>query len=239
MKNRIQLTFDHILKRFGYVRATTVRPEIIEASPAVVFLDNGKVIFPTPTDKNGRPIQFEPGVSYIVSRKGRWRRRRTFKDKPEPNDDVSPGVPETAGSVEKHQPYVPTEHQAEYSRLYRRWVRMMSGCYDPNHSDYHLYGARGVTVSEEWKEFDQFKADLIALGNEPFNRVLALSDPHKPFGPHNIRFLEGSLFRKLEAADVVEIRSSGETTVAAAKRYGVSQTVISKIRRRLIYREIP
>lgn len=34
--------------------------------------------------------------------------------------------------------------------LYRKWVNMKSRCYNPNVHDYESYGARGITVCDEW-----------------------------------------------------------------------------------------
>lgn len=35
--------------------------------------------------------------------------------------------------------------------LYRTWANMITRCYYPNSVSYHNYGARGVTVCNEWK----------------------------------------------------------------------------------------
>lgn len=36
--------------------------------------------------------------------------------------------------------------------IYYTYFAMMSRCYNPNYSSYPLYGAKGVTVCEEWKK---------------------------------------------------------------------------------------
>lgn len=43
---------------------------------------------------------------------------------------------------------------------YHSWAGMIARCTDPNHSDYRLYGGRGVTVSERWLDFSNFLADM-------------------------------------------------------------------------------
>lgn len=45
-------------------------------------------------------------------------------------------------------------------RELRRWVNMLSRCYDPTHQKYKTYGARGITVADEWHTFSNFYADM-------------------------------------------------------------------------------
>lgn len=44
----------------------------------------------------------------------------------------------------------------EAHRAYGKWRGMISRCYDPGTTYYELYGGKGVTVSEEWKCFQNF-----------------------------------------------------------------------------------
>lgn len=44
------------------------------------------------------------------------------------------------------------------SRLYSIWANMLSRCRNPNISSYRAYGARGITVCEEWTDFPAFHA---------------------------------------------------------------------------------
>lgn len=50
--------------------------------------------------------------------------------------------------------YKPTEHKL----WHQKWAAMLSRCYDPNDNGYYAYGAVGVTVCEEWHEFQNFAA---------------------------------------------------------------------------------
>jgi hypothetical protein len=40
------------------------------------------------------------------------------------------------------------------------WHGIMRRCYDPKHPDYSNYGARGIQVADEWKDFWTFVADM-------------------------------------------------------------------------------
>lgn len=41
-------------------------------------------------------------------------------------------------------------HGQSKTRLYRIWNKMKQRCYNPNMDDYNDYGARGITVCDEW-----------------------------------------------------------------------------------------
>ena len=41
-------------------------------------------------------------------------------------------------------------------RLYKIWWSMKERCYSPNNNNYPKYGAKGVTICNEWMDFDTF-----------------------------------------------------------------------------------
>lgn len=45
-----------------------------------------------------------------------------------------------------------------HKRLYKVWVNMKQRCYNPKNDNYYLYGGRGITICEEWKnDFTAFQ----------------------------------------------------------------------------------
>lgn len=42
-------------------------------------------------------------------------------------------------------------HQLYQSRIYRIWANIKARCFNQNHRDYKQYGARGITMCDEWK----------------------------------------------------------------------------------------
>src|SRR5665213_1785967 len=49
-------------------------------------------------------------------------------------------------------------HGMARSQLYKRWQGMKGRCHHEKHADYHNYGARGITVCDEWKNsFETFR----------------------------------------------------------------------------------
>lgn len=48
------------------------------------------------------------------------------------------------------------KHGLERHRLYGIWNMMMQRCYNPNNKKYKNYGARGITVCEDWLNVENF-----------------------------------------------------------------------------------
>jgi hypothetical protein len=48
----------------------------------------------------------------------------------------------------------------EVQRLYWVWGAMVQRCHNPKNRHYRNYGARGITVSPEWRTFATFHADM-------------------------------------------------------------------------------
>ncbi len=43
---------------------------------------------------------------------------------------------------------------------YRVWAAMIQRCHNPKSSSYKWYGARGITVCEHWRAYENFYADM-------------------------------------------------------------------------------
>lgn len=49
-------------------------------------------------------------------------------------------------------------HGGYYDRLHRVWTDMLTRCRNPNHSEFHRYGGRGIKVCEAWEQsYQAFK----------------------------------------------------------------------------------
>ena len=55
-------------------------------------------------------------------------------------------------------------HGETKSRLYNIWATMKQRCVNKNHIEYKRYGAVGITVCDEWSDFETFKEWSIANG---------------------------------------------------------------------------
>ena len=69
---------------------------------------------------------------------------------------------------------------------YKAWVSMRNRCYNPNHNWYHRYGRRGITVCEQWDDFEVFLADM---GPRPSPKYsLDREDNDLGYTPQNCRW---------------------------------------------------
>ncbi|MBQ1293078.1 MAG: hypothetical protein IIY21_03510 [Clostridiales bacterium] len=73
--------------------------------------------------------------------------------------------------------------------LYRKWVNMKSRCYNSNVHDYENYGARGITICEEWlHDPNAFILWSLANGWKDGLQIDRI-DNDKGYSPKNCRFV--------------------------------------------------
>ena len=57
----------------------------------------------------------------------------------------------------EHSKHIHTKHNMSYSKLYKVWQGMKTRCYNKNFMYYCNYGARGITICNEWlNDFKSF-----------------------------------------------------------------------------------
>lgn len=63
------------------------------------------------------------------------------------------------------------KHGLAGTKIYNTWIRMRQRCNNPNDANYRYYGARGITVCDEWNNsFDAFLRDM-GESFEEHNRI--------------------------------------------------------------------
>lgn len=101
-------------------------------------------------------------------------------------------------------------HGLSKTAEYRIWLDMKQKCYNPKNKSYASFGAKGITVCDEWKtDFSKFYNWMI-LKSKGAHAFLFLKDGSKEFSPENciieiqddiispnITFLKGMKFGKL------------------------------------------
>ena len=55
-------------------------------------------------------------------------------------------------------------HRETKTRLYRIWSNMMTRCYNTGDYHYRCYGARGITVCDEWRIYENFRGWALSTG---------------------------------------------------------------------------
>jgi hypothetical protein len=59
------------------------------------------------------------------------------------------------------------KHGGTGTRLHGVWIMMKQRCNNPNTSEYHRYGGRGIKVCDEWLSFANFRDWAMANGYDP------------------------------------------------------------------------
>jgi hypothetical protein len=54
-------------------------------------------------------------------------------------------------------------------KIYARWKRMMLACYDPFHLDYPSNREKGVVVTEDWHNYENYERDILQKLEEKGN----------------------------------------------------------------------
>ena len=127
---------------------------------------------------------------------------------------------------------------AHNKRLYRIWTGIKTRCENRNCAAYKRYGAMGIKICSEWREFSSFLRWAEKSGYEDGLQIDRINND-LGYSPENCRWAtsaENSQNRgstRLTKENVAEIRSllsQGQGTHASlASRYGVCPATISHV----------
>lgn len=113
-----------------------------------------------------------------------------------------------------------TTHGMEGSPEYRTWIDMRRRCHDPRRPDYKNYGARGITVCDEWRE--SFEAFYLDMGPRPDGTTLDRLRNSGPYEKNNCVWgARKAQERNKRTSRIVEIDGRRMTVAEACEVYGI------------------
>lgn len=103
-------------------------------------------------------------------------------EKPVSGKNLSGGRVLSCGCYSKERS---TRHGQSYTRTYSIWTGMIQRCVNPRATEWENYGARGISVCEEWGDFANFYSDM---GDCPDGLTLDRINVNGNYEPSNCRW---------------------------------------------------
>ena len=122
------------------------------------------------------------------------------------------------------------KHHDYLTRLYYIWMTMKQRCENPNNHCYQRYGAKGITVCEEWHKYENFKNWAMSNGYS-VNLTIDRIDNNKGYEPSNCRWADRKIqSRNRKHVQLFSFKGEMRTIQEISEITGVSEWTL---RRRL------
>lgn len=115
----------------------------------------------------------------------------------------------------RHQKFIIEAKKYTRTPLYLVWCCMRNRCFNPNTKNFNRYGGRGISISEEWSEFDPF-ADWALVNGWAEGLTLDRIDNDGNYCPENCRFV--TLSENASKTTQTERKSASDRINAAKAR---------------------
>ena len=122
-------------------------------------------------------------------------------------------------------------HNLTNHRLYQCWNSMIQRCTNPKSTLYKNYGERGIKVSNEWLDINNFINDMYPSHQEGLS--IDRIDNNKGYSKDNCRWAT----RNIQARNIRVLKSNNKSGYRGVHWYKISKKWVSQTRvnRKLIY----
>lgn len=117
-------------------------------------------------------------------------------------------------------------HGLSQHRCYNAWRAMISRCEDTKNIMYHRYGARGISVCNEWHKFENFIADMgVPSPKKDIDRI----DNSKGYSKENCRWVDRTTnARNTSKTIMVEWEGKTQPLIGLGEKYGLHYKCLYK-----------
>ena len=121
-----------------------------------------------------------------------------------------------------------TAHGMTNESIYKSWYSMKHRCNNPNAANYSGYGGRGITVCDEWNDFDNFYEWSISHGYRPGLSIDRINN-NDGYYPENCRWATSSE-QANNKRDTIFVTYNGQTHSIAewARLFNVVYSTLSR-----------
>ena len=124
-----------------------------------------------------------------------------------------------------------TTHGMTQSRIHGVWCAMKARCYNENSISYKNYGGRGISVCDEWKNFEPFYEWAIENGYDEMAKrgefTIDRIDVNGDYSPSNCRWLDiGEQQRHRRNNHIISYNGKEQTASRWAEEVGISRALL-------------
>lgn len=183
------------------------------------------------------------GMLTVINNEGQMGSRQYYwlckcdcgREKTIRGDSLVGGKVRSCGCIKEKQDIINLEitnnHKQTYHPLYGRWNDMKNRCENPRNPSYRYYGARGISICDEWHDINKFIEWAESNG---YKKGLTIDriDVNGNYEPGNCRWIP-LIDQSYNKTDSVYHTYNGETltTMQWVHRYNIPQWRASSYRK--------
>jgi hypothetical protein len=145
-------------------------------------------------------------------------------------DSLTSGNVQSCGCLHKEQAIknvsLHHSHKMSNTRLYHIWQKMKARCSNERSSDYYKYGGRGITVCNEWMDFNLFCQWALSNGYSD-DLTIDRIDNNRGYSPNNCRWVNAKMQARNRRSNIkVSFKGQEMTLLEASELSGIKYSAL-------------